>query len=84
MKAIRVHEIGGPKNLVIDEVERPQPQPGEALVHVRAAALNHRDVFITQGLYPNITLPCILGADGAGEMDGEPVLIDPTVGWGSD
>ncbi|HEY9179836.1 MAG TPA: NAD(P)-dependent alcohol dehydrogenase [Candidatus Baltobacteraceae bacterium] len=84
MKAIRLHEIAGPKNLVIDEVERPQPQPGEALVHVRAAALNHRDVFITQGLYPKITLPCVLGADGAGEMDGEPVLIDPTIGWGSD
>lgn len=84
MKAVRLHEIAGPQNLVIDEVEQPQPDAGEVLVRVHAAALNHRDVFITQGLYPKISLPCILGADGAGECDGKPVLIDPTIGWGSD
>ncbi|HKU67124.1 MAG TPA: zinc-binding dehydrogenase [Candidatus Baltobacteraceae bacterium] len=84
MKAVRLHEIGGPQNLVVDDVPQPQPQPDEALVRVRAGALNHRDVFITQGLYPNITLPCILGADGAGEADGKAVVIDPTIGWGSD
>jgi NADPH:quinone reductase-like Zn-dependent oxidoreductase len=84
MKSVRLHEIGGPQNLTIDDVPQPQPQPGEALVRIRAAALNHRDVYITQGLYPNIALPCILGADGAGEADGRAVLIDPTIGWGSD
>lgn len=84
MKAVRLHEIAGPQNLVIDEVEQPQPQAGEVLVRVSAAALNHRDVFITQGLYPNIKLPCILGADGSGELAGKTVLIDPTIGWGSD
>lgn len=84
MKAVRLHEIGGPQNLVIDDVPQPQPQAGEILVRVRAAALNHREVFITQGLYPNITLPCILGADGAGETDGKAVVIDPTIGWGDD
>lgn len=83
MQAVRLHEIGGPQNLVVDEVAQPQPQPGETLVRVRAGALNHREVFITQGLYPNITLPCILGADGAGEADGKAVLIDPTIGWGA-
>ena len=84
MKAIRLHEIGGPANLVVDDV--PQPIPGEAqtLVRIRAAALNHRDVFITQGLYPNIALPRILGADGAGEAGGQAVVIDPTIGWGPD
>lgn len=84
MKAVRLHEIGGPQNLVVDEVETPHPNSGEVLVRIRAGALNHRDVFITQGLYPNINLPCILGADGAGELDGRPVLIDPTIGWGND
>lgn len=84
MKAIRLHEIGGPKNLVVDEVPQPVPQAGETLVRVHAGALNHREVFITQGLYPNITLPCILGADGAGEADGKAVVIDPTIGWGDD
>lgn len=84
MKAIRLHQIGGPRNLVIDDVPQPQPQAGETLVRIRAAALNHRDVFITQGLYPNINPPCILGADGAGTADGKAVLIDPTIGWGDD
>jgi zinc-binding alcohol dehydrogenase/oxidoreductase len=84
MKAVRLHEIGGPQNLVVEDVSQPQPQSGETLVRIRAAALNHREVFITQGLYPNIKLPCILGADGAGEADGKPVVIDPTIGWGDD
>ncbi len=84
MKAVRLHEISGPQSLTIEDVPQPQPQPGETLVRIRAAALNHRDVFITQGLYPNITLPCILGADGAGETDGTAVVIDPTIGWGED
>jgi NADPH:quinone reductase-like Zn-dependent oxidoreductase len=82
MKAVRLHEIGGPQHLRIDEVPDSEPQSGETRVRIRAAALNHRDVFITQGLYPNIQLPRILGADGAGEVNGKAVLIDPTVGWG--
>lgn len=84
MKAVRLHEIGGPANAGLDEVPQPQPSQGETLVRVRAAALNHRDVFITQGLYPNIKLPCILGADGAGEANGNAVVIDPAMGWGED
>lgn len=84
MKAIRLHQIGGPENLVVEEVPEPQPAPGQTVVRVRAAALNHREVFITQGLYPNINVPCILGADGAGEVDGRSVLVDPTIGWGDD
>ncbi len=84
MKAIRLHEIGGPQNLVVDEVPAPTPGTGQTLVRIHAGALNHRDVFITQGLYPNIKLPCILGADGAGEAGGDAVVIDPTIGWGDD
>lgn len=84
MKAVRLHEIGGPANAVVDELPQPQAAQGETLVRVRAAALNHRDVFITRGLYPNIKLPCILGADGAGEADGSAVVIDPTLDWGDD
>lgn len=84
MKAVRLHEIGGPQNLVIEDIAEAQAQPGETLVRVHAGALNHREVYITQGLYPNITLPCTLGADGAGEADGKAVIIDPTIGWGND
>lgn len=84
MKAVRLHELGGPDNLRVEEVETPKPQAGETLVRMRAAALNHRDVFITRGLYQNIELPRTLGADGAGEVDGKPVIVDPTIGWGDD
>jgi NADPH:quinone reductase-like Zn-dependent oxidoreductase len=84
MKAVRLHEIGGPANLRVDDVPQPQPGPGETLVRVRAAAFNHREVFITQGLYPNIALPVILGADGCGEVEGRRVVIDPMIGWGDD
>jgi NADPH:quinone reductase-like Zn-dependent oxidoreductase len=73
----------------------PAAGEGEVLVRLRAAALNHRDVFITQGLYPNIRMPVTLGADGAGEIvavngdslalhAGEEVVIDPMLGWGDD
>lgn len=95
MRAVRLHEIGGPQNLRIDEVPIPEPGASEILVRLRAAALNHRDIFITQGLYPGIELPRILGSDGAGEVAklgsnvtsmavGAEVVIDPMLGWGGD
>jgi len=84
MKAVRLHKIGGPEDLVFEDVDPPQPAAGEVLVRVRAAAFNHRDVFITQGLYPKIALPRILGSDGAGEAQGREVLVDPLLGWGPD
>jgi NADPH:quinone reductase-like Zn-dependent oxidoreductase len=62
----------------------PQPQPGQVVVRLRAAALNHRDVWITQGMYPGIVAPVILGSDGAGEYQGRQVLINPNIGWGPD
>lgn len=95
MKAARLHEIGGPRNLRVDDIPIPQPGHGEALVRVHAAALNHRDVFITQGRYPNIALPVTLGSDGAGSVAalgagvtglalGDDVVIDPMLDWGDD
>src|SRR5215831_8540925 len=50
MKAVRIHEDGGPEVLVIDEVPDPEPQDGEVLVALRAAALNHLDLWIRKGL----------------------------------
>ena len=86
MKAVRLHEIGGPQNLRVENVAQPKPAEGERLVRIRAAAFNRRDVFITQGLYPGIDLPRTLGSDGAGflEESGEEVVIDPMLGWGDD
>jgi zinc-binding alcohol dehydrogenase/oxidoreductase len=86
MKAVRLHEVGGPQNLRVDEIEPPVPAQGEILVRVRAAAFNRRDVFITEGRYPGIALPRTLGSDGAGvyEDTESEVVIDPMLGWGSD
>jgi NADPH:quinone reductase-like Zn-dependent oxidoreductase len=86
MKAVRLHETGGPQQLRIDEVDVPAPGDDEIVVRVRAAAFNRRDVFITQGLYPGIELPKILGSDGAGEVEatGEHVIINPMLSWGDD
>lgn len=64
------------------DMPHPIPGKGEALVQLHAAALNHRDVYITQGLYSGIKFPSILGSDGAGTYRGKPVLIYPAFDWG--
>jgi len=46
MKAIRLHQPGGPEQLRHEEIPPPAPGPGEVLVQLKAAALNHRDVWI--------------------------------------
>ncbi len=95
MKAIVLRETGGPERLLLEQVPDPAPGPGEAVVALRAAALNHRDAWIRMGLYAGITLPVILGSDGAGVVAevgpgverswvGRPVVINPSLGWGAD
>jgi NADPH:quinone reductase-like Zn-dependent oxidoreductase len=95
MQALRLHELGGPEQLLVDEIPIPQIGESEALVRVRASALNRRDLFITQSLYPNVRLPVTLGSDGAGEIAalgsavanlavGDEVVVDPMLGWGND
>lgn len=58
------------------------PGPDNIVVQMKAAALNHRDLFIMQGLYANIKAPCILGSDGVGEYNGRKVLLYPALDWG--
>jgi zinc-binding alcohol dehydrogenase/oxidoreductase len=78
MKAIRIHEDGGPEVLRYEDVPDPEPADGEVLVELRAASLNHLDVWIRKGL-PSVPKPRILGADGAGVIAGtdERVVINP-------
>ena len=78
MKAIRIHEDGGPEVLRYEDAPDPEPGPGEVLVSLRAASLNHLDIWIRKGL-PSVTKPRILGADGAGirEDTGDEVVINP-------
>ena len=78
MKAIRIHEDGGPEVLRYEDAPEPVAGPGEVLVELRAASLNHLDLWVRKGL-PSVPKPRILGADGAGiRVDtGERVVINP-------
>jgi NADPH:quinone reductase-like Zn-dependent oxidoreductase len=81
LKAIRIHEDGGPEVLRYEDAPDPEPGPGEVVVELRAASLNRLDVWIRKGL-PSVPKPRILGADGAGLVDGRRVLINPGIEHG--
>ncbi|MGH3009700.1 MAG: zinc-binding dehydrogenase [Gaiellaceae bacterium] len=89
MRAVRIHEDGGPEVLVLEEVPDPAPAAGEVLVRLKASALNHLDVWIRKGM-PSVPKPRILGADGAGVVEtlgdgvsgfepGERVVLNPGI-----
>jgi zinc-binding alcohol dehydrogenase/oxidoreductase len=96
MRAVRILAIDrerGPEQFRVDQVDDPKPAPGEILIKIARAAFNRRDVFISQGLYPGIQVPCIPGSDGVGTVAahgegvsgpavGTRVVIDPTLNWG--
>ncbi len=67
MKAVRIHEFGGPEVLRYEDVPDPQPRKDQVLVRVRSCALNHLDLWVRGGL-PGVKLPHILGSDIAGEV----------------
>jgi NADPH:quinone reductase-like Zn-dependent oxidoreductase len=69
MKTVLFHQHGGPEVLEYTDFPTPEPKPGEALVRLRAAALNRMDVMVRNG-WPGLKLelPHINGADGAGEV----------------
>ncbi len=69
MKAIRVHQFGGPAVLKLEEVPDPKAGPGDVVVRVRAAGVNPVDAYIATGTYPRKPpLPYTPGQDGAGEI----------------
>jgi NADPH:quinone reductase-like Zn-dependent oxidoreductase len=89
VRAVRIHEDGGPEVLVLEDAPDPEPGPGQVLVRLRASALNHLDVWIRKGL-PSVPKPRILGADGAGVVEalgegvtgfdlGERVVLNPGI-----
>ncbi|MEJ1973748.1 MAG: zinc-binding dehydrogenase [Lacunisphaera sp.] len=93
MNAVQLTEIKKPATFTV--VPDPVATPGQAVVRLRAAALNHRDLFIQQGLYPGIKLPARPGSDGAGVVEsvgisadeawiGREVIINPALDWGDD
>lgn len=88
MKAVRIHEDGGPEVLRYEDAPDPVPDTGQVLIELRAASLNHLDVWIRKGL-PSVPKPRILGADGAGVVvsgdgfaPGDRVVINPGLDHG--
>jgi NADPH2:quinone reductase len=67
MKAIRVHEYGGPEVMQLETIDDPRPGPGEALVRIDAAGVNFIDVYLRKGLYKT-TLPFTPGSEGGGTV----------------
>ena len=65
MQAVRIHKHGGPEVLQYETAPDPKPELGEVVVQIKAAAMNHLDLWVRRGV-PGIPLPMILGSDGAG------------------
>ena len=87
MKAIRIHEFGGPEVLQYEDIPEPELRKDQVLVQVKACALNHLDLWIRKGI-PGIKLPLILGSDVSGVIarigeyitdlkEGQRVLLAP-------
>ena len=82
-----LHGVG--RKLVLEERPSLEPRAGEAVVRLRAAALNHRDVWIRKGQYAGLKFPIVLGSDGVGtvvkgpdEWMGKSVILNPALDWG--
>jgi zinc-binding alcohol dehydrogenase/oxidoreductase len=93
VKAVRIHEDGGPEVLRYEDAPDPVAEPGEVLIGLRAASLNHLDIWLRRGL-PSAPKPRILGADGAGVIvalgegverfsEGDEVVINPGLDEGA-
>ena len=93
MKASVLDELHKP--LIIKQVPNPAIAEKDVLVRLKAAALNHRDVWIQRGMYPGLRFPVQLGSDGAGVVEavgnnvdanwvGKEVIINPGLNWGDD
>ena len=93
MRAWLLDDIKGPESLRLGEVADPVPGPGEVLVDLKMAGLNHLDLFVTNGLPAPKAFPHIPGADGAGVISavgeevsdwdpGDEVVIHPSISCG--
>jgi NADPH:quinone reductase-like Zn-dependent oxidoreductase len=67
MKAVRIHQFGGPEVLRYEDVPDAKPRKDQALIRVKACAMNHLDLWVRKGL-PGVNLPHIPGSDVAGEV----------------
>jgi NADPH:quinone reductase len=75
VRAAVLKGVGGPEQLVVEEVPEPEAGEGQAVVDVRAAGVNFADVLIRLGMYPQAPeLPAVLGSEVAGELEGARVM----------
>src|SRR5271154_2764392 len=93
MKALYLAAADGTDSVVVTDVETPTPKAGEVRVALKAASLNHRELWIPKGQYPGMTLPATLGCGGvgvgeslgegaAGAKVGDEVMLSPGLNWG--
>ena len=68
MKAIRVHEYGGPEVMVLEEIAAPEPGRGQIRVRQSAIGVNFIDIYFRSGAYKAATMPFTPGKEGAGEV----------------
>jgi zinc-binding alcohol dehydrogenase/oxidoreductase len=91
MKAIVLNGINQPFEYV--DIETPKPASGEVVIQMKAAAFNHRDIWIQKGQYAGLRFPSIQGSDGSGivtelgegvdeSLLGKEVVINPSLNWG--
>ncbi len=65
------------------DTDMPYPSANQVLVQLKAAAINHRDLWIRKGIYPRIDVYTILGSDGVGLINDQAVIINPNINWGN-
>lgn len=95
MRILSLATADGLDAISLDTVALPEPGPGEVRVALKAASLNHRELWIVRGMYPGMRLPATLGCDGSGVIDavgegvdagriGQAVILYPGLDWGDD
>ncbi|HEY0798505.1 MAG TPA: NAD(P)-dependent alcohol dehydrogenase [Candidatus Baltobacteraceae bacterium] len=95
MRAVRLHNTDGPASLRVETIVQPSAGPREIVVRIERAAFNRRDLYIAQGRYARVRLPCTPGSDGAGTVAelgpgvtgppvGTRVVINPQLHWSDD
>ena len=68
MRAVVIHQPGGPGVLKLESVAMPQPRPGWVLIKVKAFGLNRSELFTRQGYSPSVSFPRILGIEAVGTV----------------
>jgi NADPH:quinone reductase len=79
MRAVRVHEVGGPEALQVDDIDSPEPGEGQVRLRVAAAGVNFIDVYTRTGAYP-AEPPITLGVEAAGTVDAVGPGVDGLAG----